>query len=159
MVNSTNSLATPTITERKAKIKAWLSRANRLELEIIELERARSSACARLSAATQIYSAIGCSASNDEGRMLDAVKDIIKLLEERVEKLTHIQLEIIDAIDQINVPAVRAVMLARYINAMSWDAICAEMHCSVRWAHYLHKDGLEALLSALAPEAGLDHYA
>lgn len=144
-----NSIATPTITERKAKIKAWLSRANSLELEIIELERARSAACERLFAATQVYKAMECSASGVDRHTLEAVEALISLLEERVKKLTQFQVEIVNAIDQIDAPEVRTVMIARYINGMPWDAICADMHCSVRRAHYLHDDGLEALLSVL----------
>lgn len=139
-----------TITQaQKAQVKTWLSRAYKLELEVVELERARTRTYDRLTSITQGYDDSGGSNPSPDPHKLDAVGDVAKKLDARIEELSKIQLEIFRAIDTINAPDVRAVLLARYINGMRWEEISVEMHCTERMVYFLHNDGLAALASVL----------
>lgn len=138
--------ATP---EQMAAVKKWLSRAYKLELEIIELERARAKTMDRLTSITQAYNDVGGENPSPDPHKLDAVGDVAQKLDARIEELTHVQMEIVDAIDHVDAPAVRAVLLARYINGLTWEAIGAEMRLSRRWVLMLHNDGLRAIVQVI----------
>ena len=40
----------------------------------------------------------------------------------------------------------RAVLELRYLCAMTWEEIAAKLHFTVRWAHKLHREAIDALV-------------
>lgn len=132
--------------------KEWLSRGWRIDREIRELEQAQVEALAlatRTTAGTDGDRVDGGGDNSSERAMVayaDKAAEYAALIEGKIRELVGIKTEIIRAVERVENPTLRAVLVARYINFKTWEQIAVEMHYTYQWVCTLHGRALNELI-------------
>lgn len=132
--------------------KEWLSRGWRVDREIRELEQAQQEALAlatRTTAGTDGERVDGGGDNSSERAMVayaDKAAEYAELIDSKIRELVGIKAEIIRAVERVENPTLRAVLVARYINFKTWEQIAVEMHYTYQWVCTLHGRALNELI-------------
>lgn len=128
--------------------KEWLSRGWRIDREIRELEQAQVEALAlatRTTASTDGERVDGGGGNSSERAMVayaDKAAEYAALIEGKIRELVSIKLEIIRAVERVENPTLRALLVARYINFKTWGRIARGFHVEKRYIFKLHNKAL-----------------
>lgn len=128
--------------------KEWLSRGWRIDREIRELEQAQVEALAlatRTTASTDGERVDGGGGNSSERAMVayaDKAAEYAALIEGKIRELVSIKLEIIHAVERVDDPTLRALLVARYINFKTWGRIARGFHVEKRYIFKLHNKAL-----------------
>ena len=71
--------------------------------------------------------------------------DVHNELQEEISRLMKKSREAEKLIRTLEDDRHRAVLELRYLCAMTWEEIAGKLHFTVRWAHKLHKEAMDAL--------------
>ena len=124
-------------------LQKWLERGKYISAEIIELREAKRFAMAAATSKTQKW---GTANAPCGAKAFTRVAELSMKIDEKIVKLTEIQLEIISAIYKVEDIGCRTLLLARYINLKSWGEIAKELSYSDKWVrNTLHPRALKAL--------------
>lgn len=124
--------------------KEWLSRGWRIDREIRELEQAQVEALAlatRTTAGTDGERVDGGGDNSSEREMVayaDKAAEYAVMIDEKIRELVGIKTEIIRAVERVENPTLRAVLMARYVNFKTWEQIAVEMSYSYMHVCRLH---------------------
>lgn len=124
--------------------KEWLSRGWRIDREIKELEQAQQEAltlATRTTAGADGERVDGTSGNSSERAMVayaDKAAEYAELIEGKIRELVGIKAEIIRAVERVENPTLRAVLVARYINFKTWEQIAVELSYSYMHVCRLH---------------------
>lgn len=127
------------------KTKEWLQRGWRLDQEVQALEEAKAKALDRCLSVTAKIQEAPAGYSGDSDAKLIAYADFSAQIDKRVQDLVHIKREILQRLDQIDDPAMRQVMILRYLNFNTFEEIAVKMSYSYRHICRLHGLALEKL--------------
>lgn len=128
--------------------KQYLRQAFRLneliqsnEKELEELKELSTS----LSGTDYSKDKVQSSSSNDANyvRIIEKILDLEKVIERDIEGLLSLRLEIRNTISQVKDNEERLLLQYRYLNFLTWDEICDEMHVSSRTVHRIHASALK----------------
>lgn len=121
--------------------KEWLNRGYKLNEEINQLEAAKRTMYDRLTSITPAYEGEIVSGTKDPHKY-DAYAAYCADIDSRVDELFEIKREIQQAISKVDDAKLRALLLARYINFMTFEEIAVNMSYDWRWIMRLHNKAL-----------------
>ena len=128
--------------EKLQKLKEYVDICKELE----ELKMFYREKCYSISAMQLSDMPRGCGNGQDlVGSKLVRVESIDNMVDNRLKKLEAIRQEIEKAIDGLEESCSRRLMHMRYIQGISWEAICVNMRYSWRQIHRLHSICLQKI--------------
>ena len=71
------------------------------------------------------------------------ISELEKCIEADIDKLFNLKIEIRTAINSVTDVDEKLLLRHRYLNFMTWEQICDEMHLSVRSIHRIHQKALD----------------
>lgn len=128
--------------------KEWLLRAKDIDKEINLLLDEQMSALER---ATHVTASGGgevkrTAQGNGTEKKFISYSEYSKVIDERIDKLYDTKHEIIKAINRVDNPTYRRLLIARYLEFRTWEKIAIDMHYSYKHVvHYLHPRALKKL--------------
>lgn len=127
--------------------KEWLNRGRHLDKEINQLledqQNALNLACG--TAVSYGGEKVQTSKKNVTERRFIAYADYSAEIDNRIDKLYAIKTEIKAAINKLDDPLLRALLIAYYINMKTFDRIASELHYSIRHINRLHNYALKEI--------------
>lgn len=128
--------------------KRWLNRGYKLNEEINQLEAAKHTMFDRLTSITPAYDGETVSGTKDPHKY-DAYFAYCADIDNRVNELFDIKREIQQIIAKVDDAKLRALLLGRYINFMTFEQIAVNMSYDWRWIMRLHNQALNAVNEVL----------
>ena len=129
------------------EIRDMLNIGRKLNREIIQLRIAKEKA---FNLACSTVSDIGnekvqTSSENSTERKFVEYSDYSAALDKRLRELLRYRKSMLDMIYRVNNTTYRTLLIARYINCMSWEKVAETMNYDVSWIHRMHHNALAAL--------------
>lgn len=124
--------------------KEWLMRAWRIDREIDLLMDARRRAFDRATSTTAPPRDVRVSGGSS-GNPMDSYAALSEQIDRRVEELARVKAEVLEAIEQIPNTTRRQLLIERYINCKTMEAIAVEMNYSWRQINRLHGRALQEI--------------
>ena len=125
--------------------KEWLNRGRYLDREIDQLledqQNALNLACG--TAVSYGGEKVQTSKKNVTERRFIAYADYSAKIDNRIDELYAIKTEIKAAINKLDDPLLRALLIAYYINMKTFDQVANELHYSIRHINRLHNYALK----------------
>ena len=134
------------------QVRNWLSRARSAAAELEALEENQTRINSRAVSVTASYSGDHVSGTKDPHKMdnyLDGVERYSQLIERRIAALAAISEEIFRVVCQVPEGKERAVLIRRYLDCSSWEAIAEAMRYTRRNISRLHGKALLSIKSIL----------
>ena len=129
-------------------VKEWLMRGRNLEAEIKQLEKAKTDAFVKACGGaidTSVERVQGGGGNGTEEKFLKYI-EYDRMINERVGELMAVKAEIIKCINAVEKTIYRAVLIAYYINCMTWEKVAEELGYEVRWIYQLHKKAIKDIV-------------
>ena len=124
--------------------KEYLRRAYKLNEEIDQLEAAKHKMFSRITSITPKYNGDTVSGTKDPHKY-DAYAQFAAEIDNRVDELVSIKSDILNTIKKVEDAKLRTLLIARYINFMTFEGIAVMMNYDWRHIMRLHSDGLKAV--------------
>ena len=124
--------------------KEYLRRAYKLNEEIDQLETAKHEMFSRITSITPDYNGDTVSGTKDPHKY-DAYAQFAAEIDNRVDELINIKSDILNTINKVEDAKLRTLLIARYINFMTFESIAVMMNYDWRHIMRLHSDGLKAV--------------
>lgn len=124
--------------------KEYLRRAYKLNEEIDQLETAKREMFSRITSITPDYNGDTVSGTKDPHKY-DAYAQFAAEIDNRVDELISIKSDILNTINKVEDAKLRTLLIARYINFMTFEGIAVMMNYDWRHIMRLHSDGLKAV--------------
>ena len=128
--------------------KEYLRRAYKLNEEIDQLEAAKHKMFSRITSITPKYNSDTVSGTKDPHKY-DAYAQFAAEIDNRVDELVSIKSDILNTIKKVEDAKLRTLLIARYINFMTFEGIAVMMNYDWRHVMRLHSDGLKAVEEVL----------
>lgn len=130
------------------EVKDWLNRGFRLDRELTALERSKMNLYLRAVSVTQRYDGEAVAGSKDPHKM-ESYLAYADLVERQAAKLADISAEIFRVITRVRDTRERTVLIHRYLNFMTWEAIGKAMDYSWRQVMRIHGAALRSVKKIL----------
>ena len=128
-------------------VKEWLNRGRYLDREIDQLledqQNALNLACG--TAVSYGGEKVQTSKKNVTERRFIAYADYSAKIDNRIDEPYAIKTEIKAAINKLDDPLLRALLIAYYINMKTFDQVANELHYSIRHINRLHNYALKEI--------------
>lgn len=121
--------------------KEWLMRAWKIDREINILLEAQKATYDRLTGITAASDNTPVSGTKEPHRF-DSYTELTDKIDHRIDELCAVKAEVMDMIEKIADNKLRELLIARYINCLTFEQIAVKMGCSPRWVMRLHKKAL-----------------
>ena len=121
--------------------KEYLRRAYKLNEEIDQLEAAKRTMFNRITSITPKYNSDTVSGTKDPHKY-DAYAQFAAEIDNRVDELVSIKSDILNTINKVEDAKLRTLLIARYINFMTFESIAVMMNYDWRWIMQLHSRAL-----------------
>ena len=121
--------------------KEYLRRAYKLNEEIDQLETAKHEMFSRITSITPDYNGDTVSGTKDPHKY-DAYAQFAAEIDNRVDELINIKSDILNTINKVEDAKLRTLLIARYINFMTFESIAVMMNYDWRWIIQLHSRAL-----------------
>ena len=121
--------------------KEYLRRAYKLNEEIDQLETAKHEMFSRITSITPDYNGDTVSGTKDPHKY-DAYAQFAAEIDNRVDELISIKSDILNTINKVEDAKLRTLLIARYINFMTFESIAVMMNYDWRWIMQLHSRAL-----------------
>lgn len=121
--------------------KEYLRRAYKLNEEIEQLEAAKHKMFSRITSITPDYNGDTVSGTKDPHKY-DAYAQFAAEIDNRVDELISIKSDILNTINKVEDAKLRTLLIARYINFMTFESIAVMMNYDWRWIMQLHSRAL-----------------
>ena len=121
--------------------KEYLRRAYKLNEEIDQLETAKHEMFSRITSITPDYNGDTVSGTKDPHKY-DAYAQFAAEIDNRVDELVSIKSDILNTIKKVEDAKLRTLLIARYINFMTFESIAVMMNYDWRWIMQLHSRAL-----------------
>ena len=121
--------------------KEYLRRAYKLNEEIDQLEAAKRTMFNRITSITPDYNGDTISGTRDPHKY-DAYAQFAAEIDNRVDELINIKSDILNTINKVEDAKLRTLLIARYINFMTFESIAVMMNYDWRWIMQLHSRAL-----------------
>lgn len=129
-------------TTDKYEAKSWLYRGWNLSQEIKSLLKLRGESFDALTSAVAKLNGMPGGSTNPH--KFDRHAELCDMIDRRVEELSQIQAEILQAVSAVKDSRYRTLLIDRYIRFMLWEQVAAEMNYGFRHVLKLHAEALEA---------------
>lgn len=129
--------------------KEWLKRGRRLNYEIEQLKIAKQKAFELACGGAVDTSNEKVQGNNDNGTERKFISYVAyeEIIDKRIDQLTQIKTEILEAINNVPGSAYRAVLIAYYVNCKAWEEIAEELHYSERTVHRIHGEAIKKVVA------------
>nr|DAS18940.1 MAG TPA: Protein of unknown function (DUF1492) [Caudoviricetes sp.] len=120
--------------------KEWLLRGWKVNKEIGALIEAQASLKAQAKRCTSTIGAVpGAKTQTPHGneRFIVSYLQLEEKINSKIDELVNIKMEILAAIESVNVSELRALLIYRYIDFKTWEEIAYKMNYSY---HYVKKE-------------------
>ena len=124
--------------------KEYLRRAYKLNEEINQLETAKHEMFSRITSITPDYNGDTVSGTKDPHKY-DAYAQFAAEIDNRVDELISIKSDILNTINKVEDAKLRTLLIARYINFMTFESIAVMMNYDWRHIMRLHSAALKAI--------------
>ena len=124
--------------------KEYLRRAYKLNEEIDQLETAKHEMFSRITSITPDYNGDTVSGTKDPHKY-DAYAQFAAEIDNRVDELVSIKSDILNTIKKVEDAKLRTLLIARYINFMTFEGIAVMMNYDWRHIMRLHSAALKAV--------------
>ena len=124
--------------------KEYLRRAYKLNEEIDQLEAAKRTMFNRITSITPKYNSDTVSGTKDPHKY-DAYAQFAAEIDNRVDELVSIKSDILNTINKVEDAKLRTLLIARYINFMTFESIAVMMNYDWRHIMRLHSVALKAI--------------
>lgn len=124
--------------------KEYLRRAYKLNEEIDQLETAKHEMFSRITSITPDYNGDTVSGTKDPHKY-DAYAQFAAEIDNRVDELVSIKSDILNTIKKVEDAKLRTLLIARYINFMTFEGIAVMMNYDWRHIMRLHSAALNAV--------------
>ena len=124
--------------------KEYLRRAYKLNEEIDQLETAKHEMFSRITSITPDYNGDTVSGTKDPHKY-DAYAQFAAEIDNRVDELISIKSDILNTINKVEDAKLRTLLIARYINFMTFEGIAVMMNYDWRHIMRLHSAALKAI--------------
>ena len=124
--------------------KEYLRRAYKLNEEIDQLEAAKHKMFSRITSITPKYNGDTVSGTKDPHKY-DAYAQFAAEIGNRVDELVSIKSDILNTIKKVEDAKLRTLLIARYINFMTFEGIAVMMNYDWRHVMRLHSAALKAI--------------
>ena len=124
--------------------KEYLRRAYKLNEEIDQLEAAKHKMFSRITSITPKYNSDTISGTRDPHKY-DAYAQFAAEIDNRVDELVSIKSDILNTIKKVEDAKLRTLLIARYINFMTFEGIAVMMNYDWRHIMRLHSAALKAV--------------
>lgn len=124
--------------------KEYLRRAYKLNEEIDQLEAAKHKMFSRITSITPKYNGDTVSGTKDPHKY-DAYAQFAADIDNRVDELVSIKSDILNTIKKVEDAKLRTLLIARYINFMTFEGIAVMMNYDWRHIMRLHSAALKAI--------------
>ena len=128
--------------------KRWLYRGWNLNREIVALKKLKNETYAALTSGVATHDA--APGGGSDPHKLERYAGLSDLIDRRVNELTEIKAEILQAIQQVDDSRYRMLLLDRYTRFMRWEQVAEEMNYSFRHVLKLHEEALTAFSEKIA---------
>lgn len=137
--------------------KEWLSRGWKANGEIDRLEEIKHKTWERCTRATQMFKerVHSTSLKNDPMAEYAALSEEV---DRQMDKLIEIKKETLKAILQLDSSLYRQVLIARYINFDTWEAIAVKMNYSRKNILRIHGRALQSIMPIIKDYEGENKY-
>ncbi len=127
--------------------KEWLNRGRHLDREINQLLVDQQNALNLACGASVGYGneKVQTSKKNVTERRFIVYADYSAKIDNRIDELYAIKTEIKSAINKLDDPLLRALLIAYYINMKTFDQVANELHYSIRHINRLHNYALKEI--------------
>lgn len=144
------------MTEREERAKAWLNRNYEISLEVQAIKRRLERLNADLEKVTRPLKLKEVVEANNPGNSQeDRMVDYIELSEDLSKRLMYLMsldAQTMKVIAKVESPTLRTILIERYVNRLSWNAIKEKVHQSGGWVFELHRQALCAILPYIPEE-------
>ena len=138
------------MTEREEQAKAWLNRNYGIALEIQAIQRRLERMNSDLEKMTRPLKVKEVIEANNPGNAQeDRLADYIDLYEDLSKRLTVLLRkdgDTMKVIENLTSPTLRAVLIERYINRLSWKKMTEVLHYEQSRLFDYHRQALDAVL-------------
>ena len=138
------------MTEREERAKEWLNRNYGIALEIQAIQRRLERMNADLEKVTRPLKLKEVIEANNPGNSQeDRLADYIDMSEEFSKQLTmlmRLDAQTMRVIKKVESPALRTILIERYVNRLGWKKIAEIMHYEDRRVFDYHRQALDAVL-------------
>ena len=145
------------MTEREERAKAWLNRNYGTALEIQAIQRRLERMNADLEKVTRPLKIKEVIEANNPGNAQeDRLADYIDMsddLSKRLLFLARLDTETMNVINKMDSSTLKAILIERYINRLSWNKVAEVIHYERRWVMELHRQALDAVLPFIPEDA------
>ena len=124
--------------------KEYLRRAYKLNEEINQLETAKHKMFSRITSITPKYNSDTVSGTKDPHKY-DAYAQFAAEIDNRVDELVSIKSDILNTIKKVEDVKLQTLLIARYINFMTFEGIAVMMNYDWRHIMRLHSAALKAI--------------
>lgn len=128
--------------------KEWLSRARSIEGELDALNEAREIMEAQLTRAVQTLTGDTVQSTKDP-HAFDRLGELTWQIMEQTRELDRVKAEIEAVIRKVENGKYRELLVRRYLNGKTFEAVAVEMHYTWRQVHRLHGRALIAVAEVL----------
>lgn len=135
--------------------KEWLMRGWELNKEIDILEMAKWRAYDRCTSKTQTLKE-RIHGSNSEYDSMTAYAALSEQIDTMIDKLIDLKKTTLQVVQQLDKSVYRQILIARYINFETWEAIATRLHYSYRQVCRLHGIALQAI-APIIKDYGEEH--
>ena len=124
--------------------KEYLRRAYKLNEEIDQLEAAKHKMFSRITSITPKHNGHTVSVTKDPYKY-DSYAQFAAEIDNRVDELVSIKSDILNTIKKVEDAKLRTLLIARYINFMTFEGIAVMMNYDWRHIMRLHSAALKAI--------------
>ena len=117
--------------------KTWLIRARNIDREIDALIRARDETRGRVMSITQSYTGNAVQSTKDPHKY-DRLVELENLIDQKVDELVGVKAEIIRGVERLNDGRYREILLARYVEGLTFEEISVRIKYSYKQTCRLH---------------------
>lgn len=148
-----NTVSIHTEIDIRKSAKDWLMRGWRLDREINSLNEARSRAYAQLTGGAISYGEkVQKTKLNNQEELRIAYLAYEDKINRRIAELIKVKTEILTAVEMVNNPTLRTLLIERYINFKTWEQVAESMGYSAEWTEIrLHKMALTKIGEVIPP--------